>query len=183
MSEEKNIHDNTDSSNSEEEVISTEPESETGLVAEPELVPEPEVEIISSVTEKSGVEEAATEEAMGEQNDTSDVEQPQLISQAKPEKQTTKTIMKINRSLADASKQIERQTTQINKLNQDLQSLQKQMSVGQRQTEIVNEIRSQLNQIQKQVSQVHKSIQKRSYPMSQKSSKRGIRRYKSKSKK
>ena len=51
--------------------------------------------------------------------------------------------MKINRSLADASKQIERQTTQINKLNQDLQSLQKQMSVGQRQTEIVKEIRSQ----------------------------------------
>ena len=181
MSEEKNNHDNTDSSNSEEEVISTEPESETGLVAEPEL--EPEVEIISSVTEKSGVEEAATEEAMGEQFETSDVEHPQLISQAKPEKQTTKTIMKINRSLADASKQIERQTTQINKLNQDLQSLQKQMSVGQRQTEIVNELRSQLNQIQKQVSQVHKSIQKRSYPMSQKSSKRGIRRYKSKSKK
>ena len=58
MSEEKNIHDNIDSSNSEEEVISTEPEpeSETGLVAEPELEPEPEVEIISSVTEKSGVE-------------------------------------------------------------------------------------------------------------------------------
>ena len=51
--------------------------------------------------------------------------------------------MKINRSLADASKQIERQTTQINKLNQDLQSLQKQVGVGQRQTEIVNEIRSQ----------------------------------------
>ena len=58
--------------------------------------------------------------------------------------------MKINRSLTDASKQIERQTTQINKLNQDLQSLQKQMSVGQRQTEIVKEIRSQSkNQIQK----------------------------------
>ena len=57
------------------------------------------------------------------------------------------------------------------------------MSVGQRQTEIVNEIRSRVNQIQKQVSQVHKSIQKRSYPISQKSSKRGIRRYKSKSKK
>ena len=75
------------------------------------------------------------------------------------------------------------QTTQINKLNQDLQSLQKQMGVGQRQTEIVNEIRSQLNQIQKQVSQVHKNIQKRSYPMSQKSSKRGIRRYKSKEQK
>ena len=92
MSEEKNIHDKTDSSNSEEEVISTEPESETGLVTEAELEPEPEVEIISSVTEKSGVEEAATEEAMGEQIVTSNVEQPQLISQAKPEKQTTKAV-------------------------------------------------------------------------------------------
>ena len=68
MSEEKNIHDNTDSSNSEEEVISTEPESETGLVAEPELEPEPEVEIISSVTEKSGVEEASHRRSNGRTN-------------------------------------------------------------------------------------------------------------------
>jgi hypothetical protein len=30
-------------------------------------------------------------------------------------------------SLADASKQIEKQTTQINKINQNLQPLQKQM--------------------------------------------------------
>ena len=51
MSEEENSHDNPDLSNSEEEVTSTEPE--TGPVAAPKLEPEPEVEIISSVTEKS----------------------------------------------------------------------------------------------------------------------------------
>ena len=121
MSEEENIHDNPDLSNSEEDVTSIEPE--TGPVAAPELEPEPEVEIISSVTEKSGVEEAATEEAMREQIERPDVEEPQLISQKKPKKQTTKTTMKIERSLADASKQIEKQTTQINKINQNLQPL------------------------------------------------------------
>ena len=57
MSEEENIHDNPDLPNSEEEVTST--ESETEPIAVPELEPEREVEIISSVTEKSGVEEAA----------------------------------------------------------------------------------------------------------------------------
>jgi predicted RNase H-like nuclease (RuvC/YqgF family) len=177
MSEEENSHDNPDLSNSEEKVTSTEPE--TGPVAAPKLEPEPEVEIISSVTEKSGVQEAATEEAMREQIDTSDVEQPQLISQTKPKKQTTKTIMKIERSLADASKQIEKQTTQINKINQNLQYLQNQMRVGERQTEIVNQIHSQVNQIQKQVSQV----QKRSSAIIQKSSKKGIMKSKIKSNK
>jgi hypothetical protein len=115
---------NADLSNSEEEVTSTEPETET--IAAPELEPEREVEIISSVTEKNGVEEAATEEAMGEQGEQihpSDVEQPQLRPQTKPKKQTTKTIMKIEMSLADASKQIEKQTTQINTINQNLQPL------------------------------------------------------------
>ena len=68
MSEEKNIHDKTDSSNSEEEVISTEPESETGLVTEAELEPEPEVEIISSVTEKSGVERGSHRRSNGRTN-------------------------------------------------------------------------------------------------------------------
>jgi hypothetical protein len=109
MSEERKIHDNADSSNSEEEIISTEPETEPGAA--------PEVEIISSVTEKSGVEEAAADEAMreqGEQIHPSDVVQPKLIPQTEPKKETTKTIMKIERSLADASKQIEKQTTQIN---------------------------------------------------------------------
>jgi hypothetical protein len=171
---------NADLSNSEEEVTSTEPETET--IAAPELEPEREVEIISSVTEKNGVEEAATEEAMGEQGEQihpSDVEQPQLRPQTKPKKQTTKTIMKIEMSLADASKQIEKQTTQINKINQNLQPIQKQMRVGERQTEIVNQIRSQVNQIQKQVSQV----QKRSSAIIQKSSKKGIMKSKSKSNK
>jgi small-conductance mechanosensitive channel len=172
---------NADLSNSEEEVTSTEPETET--IAAPELEPEREVEIISSVTEKNGVEEAATEEAMGEQGEQihpSDVEQPQLRPQTKPKKQTTKTIMKIEMSLADASKQIEKQTTQINKINQNLQPIQKQMRVGERQTEIVNQIRSQVNQIQKRVSQVQKIIQKRSSAISPKSSKKGIMRSKSK---
>jgi small-conductance mechanosensitive channel len=175
---------NADLSNSEEEVTSTEPETET--IAAPELEPEREVEIISSVTEKNGVEEAATEEAMGEQGEQihpSDVEQPQLRPQTKPKKQTTKTIMKIEMSLADASKQIEKQTTQINKINQNLQPIQKQMRVGERQTEIVNQIRSQVNQIQKRVSQVQKIIQKRSSAISPKSSKKGIMRSKSKSNK
>jgi predicted RNase H-like nuclease (RuvC/YqgF family) len=181
MSEEENIHDNPDLSNSEEDVTSI--KSETGPVAAPELEPEPEVEIISSVTEKSGVEEAATEEAMSEQIDTPDVKEPQLISQKKPKKQTTNTVMKIERSFADASKQIEKQTTQINKINQNLQYLQNQMRVGERQTEIVNQIRSQVNQIQKQVSQVQKSIQKRSSNISQKSIKKGIMKSKSKSNK
>jgi hypothetical protein len=56
----------------------------------------------------------------GEQIHPSDLEQPQLRPQTKTKKQTTKTIMKIERSLADASKQIEKQTTQINKINQNL---------------------------------------------------------------
>ena len=86
---EENIHDNADLSNSEEEVTSTEPEPETEPIAAPELEPEREVEIISSVTEKSGVEEPVTEEAMreqGEQIHPSDVEKPQLRPQTKPKK-------------------------------------------------------------------------------------------------
>ena len=56
MSEEKNIHDNTDSSNSEEEVISTEQPRIRNRSCSRTGTSEPEVEIISSVTEKSGVE-------------------------------------------------------------------------------------------------------------------------------
>ena len=125
MSEEENIHGNLDLSNSEEEeVTSTEPVTEP--VAVPELEPEREVEIISSVTEKTGVEEAATEEAMREQQiHPPDVELPQLRPQTKPKKQTTNNIMKIESSFTDASKQIEKQTSQINKINQNLLPLQK----------------------------------------------------------
>jgi hypothetical protein len=53
--------------------------------------------------------------------------------------------MKIEGSLDDASKQIEKQTTQINKINQNLQPLQMQMRVREKQTKMVNQIRSQVN--------------------------------------
>ena len=124
--EEESIHDNADLSNSEEEEAPTEPEIEP--VVAPELEPEPEVEIISSVTEESRVEEAA---------------------KIKPKKQTKSTIMKIQKSLADTSKQIEKQTSQFNKINQNLQSLQKQFKSGQKQSEILIQMRSQINQIQR----------------------------------
>ncbi|HEX2306424.1 MAG TPA: hypothetical protein VHH33_09065 [Nitrososphaeraceae archaeon] len=152
MSEEGgSINENTDLSNYEKEEVSTDPQ--------------PSGDIISPVTEEGGIEEAATAEAMrepGESIETSTVEHSKL-EQTTPKKQATKTtIMKIQSSLADTSKQIERQSTQINKVNQSLKALQRQMRAGMTQTEIVNQIRSQVNQIQKQISQVHKSIQKRS---------------------
>ena len=158
MSEEENMHDNADLSNNEEEVTSTEPE--TKPIATPELEPGPEGEIISPVTEESGVEEAATGEAMGEQGEQirlHEVEQLQLRPQTKPKKQTMSTsIMKIQKSF-----QANRKADSINKINQNLQSLQKQSKLGKRQSEIFNQIRSQVNQIQKQISQVQKSIQRR----------------------
>ena len=178
MSEEDgSINENADLSSGEEEVTPREPE------AVPEVVPEPEGEIVSPIIEEGGIDEAATEEAIrgqGEPIEASSVEQPQLALQTKSKKQTTKTIMKIQRSLVDASKQIEKQRTQITNISQNLETLQKQMRAGERQTEIVNQIRSQVNQIQKQVSQVQKSIQKRSSAIPQKSSKK---RSKSKSNK
>lgn len=135
--EEESIHDNADLSNSEEEEAPTEPEIEP---IAPQLEPEPEVEIISSVSEESGAEEAA---------------------KITPKKQTKSTIMKIQRSLADTSKQIEKQTAQFNKINQNLQSLQKEFKLGQKQSEILIQMRSQINQIQRQISQVQKNIKKR----------------------
>jgi len=168
MSEEENMHDNADLSNNEEEVTSTEPE--TKPIAIPELESGPEGEIISPMTEESGVEEAATEEAMreqGEQIRLPEAEQSQLSPQTKPKKQTmSASTIKMqkslaDKSLADTSKQIEKQTAQINKINQNLQSMQKQFKLGKRQLEMFNQIRSQVNQIQKQISQVQKSIQRR----------------------
>jgi hypothetical protein len=162
MSEEENIYDNADLSNNEEELTSAEPE--TKPMAAPELEPGPEGEIISPVTEESGVEEAATEEAMreqGEQIRLPEVEQSQLRPQTKPKKQTMSTSIMEIKSLADTSKQIEKQTVQINKINQNLQSMQKQFKLGKRQSEMFNQIRSQVSQIQKQISQVQKSIQRR----------------------
>jgi hypothetical protein len=98
----------------------------------------------------------------GEQIHLPGVEQSQLKPQTKikPKKQTKNTIMKIQSSLVDSLKQIEKQTTQINKINQNLQVLQKQMR-AEEQAGIINQISSQVNQIQKQISQVYK-IQKRS---------------------
>jgi hypothetical protein len=135
--EEESIHDNADLSSSEEEEASTEPEIKP---IAPELEPEPEVEIISSVTEESGAEEAA---------------------KITPKKQTKSTIMKIQRSLVDTSKQIEKQTAQFNKINQNLQSLQKQFKLGQKQSENLIQMRSQINKIQGQIFQVQKSIKRR----------------------
>ena len=85
MSEELgNINENTNLSGDEEEDVSTDPQ--------------PSGDIISSVTEEGGIEEAATEEAMREPSgplETSTVEQPQL-EQTTPRKQATKTtVMKI----------------------------------------------------------------------------------------
>jgi uncharacterized phage infection (PIP) family protein YhgE len=161
MSEEGgSINENTNLSGNEEEVSPTEQE------AIPELASESEREIISAVTgEGTGIVEAATEEAMRGQDEPlepSTFEQPQSELQVKPKKQSSKTIMRIQSSLADASNRIEKQTTQINKINQNLQSLQKQMKAGERQTGTINQIHSQVNQIQKQISRVYKIVQKRS---------------------
>jgi hypothetical protein len=117
-----------------------------------------ESDTVSPVTEdeEKETEEIATEEPLeqqGERIETSTIEQPspsQLEVQAKPikQKQKAKTENKIQKSLADTSNQLIKQTTQISKINQNLQSLQKQMKGGERQAEMVNQIRSQINQIQ-----------------------------------
>jgi uncharacterized phage infection (PIP) family protein YhgE len=161
MSEEGgSINENPNLSGNEEEVSPTEKE------AVPELASEREREIISPVTgEGTGIVEAATEEAMRRQDEPlepSTIEQPQSELQVKPKKQSSKTIMRIQSSLADASNRIKKQTTQINKINQNLQYLQKQMKAGERQTRTINQIRSQMNKTQKQISQVYKIVQKRS---------------------
>jgi hypothetical protein len=161
MSEEGgSINENTNLSGNEEEVSPIEQE------AIPELASESEREIISPLTgEGTGIVEAATEEAMRGQDEPlepSTFEQPQSELQVKPKKQSSKTIMRIQSSLADASNRIEKQTTQINKINQNLQSLQKQMKAGERQTGTINQIRFQMNKTQKQISRVYKIVQKRS---------------------
>lgn len=160
MSEEGgSINENTNLSGNEEEVSPTEQEAVT------ELASESESEIVSPVTGEGTGIEAATEEAMRGQDEPlepSTIEQPQSELQVKPKKQSSKTIMRIQSSLADASNRIRKQTTQINKLNQNLQSLQKQMKAGERQTGTINQIRSQMNKTQTQISQVYEIVQKRS---------------------
>lgn len=161
MSEEgESINENTNLSGNEEEVSPTEHE------AVPNTASEIEHEIVSPVTgEGTGIVEAATEEAMRGQDkplELSTIEQPKSELQAKPKKQSSETIMRIQSSLADASNRIKKQTAQINKINQNLQSLQRQMKAGEKQTGIANQIRSQMNKTQKQISQVYKIAQKRS---------------------
>jgi hypothetical protein len=161
MSEEgESINENTNLSGNEEEVSPTEQE------AVPNTASEIEHEIVSPVTgEGTGIVEAATEEAMRGQDkplELTTIEQPKSELQAKPKKQSSKTIMRIQSSLADASNRIKKQTAQINKINQNLQSLQRQMKAGEKQTGIANQIRSQMNKTQKQISQVYKIAQKRS---------------------
>lgn len=160
MSEEgESINENTNLSGNEEEVSPTEHE------AVPKSASESEHEIVSQVTgDGTGIVEAATEEAMRGQDkplELSTIEQPKSELQAKPKKQSSETIMRIQSSLADASNRIKKQTAQINKINQNLQSLQKQFKLGQKQSEILIQMHSQINRIQRQISQVQKSIKRR----------------------
>jgi predicted RNase H-like nuclease (RuvC/YqgF family) len=93
------------------------------------------------------------------QTPASTVEQPQPQSQPKQQNKRA-SIRKLQRSIADIQKQIEKQTSSINKINQVAQALQKKTKSGQRQFELISQIRSQVNQIQKQISQIQKSLQK-----------------------
>jgi hypothetical protein len=159
MSEEgESINENTNLSGNEEEVSRTEQEAVSNSASENAH------EIVSPVTgEGTGIVEAATEEAMRGQDEPlepSTIEQPKSELQAKPKKRSSKPIMRIQSSLADASNRIKKQTTQINKINQNLQSLQKQMKAGEKQTGIVNQISSQMKKTQKQISQLYKIAQK-----------------------
>jgi uncharacterized phage infection (PIP) family protein YhgE len=124
-------------------------------------------------------------EEHSEQIVTSAIEQPspsQLEVQAKPIKQKprVKTVNKIQKSLADTSNQLVKQTAQINRINQSLQSLQKQRKGSERPAEIVNQIRSQVNMIQRQITQVRKIVGKR--PASKLQSGKKVLRNKKKSK-
>jgi predicted RNase H-like nuclease (RuvC/YqgF family) len=94
------------------------------------------------------------------QTPASTVEQPQPQSQQKQQNKRA-SIRKLQRSVADIQKQIEKQTSSINKINQIAQTLQKQTKSGQRQFEVISQIRSQVNQIQKQISQIQKGLQKK----------------------
>jgi predicted RNase H-like nuclease (RuvC/YqgF family) len=158
-----------DSTNLSGHSASTSTPKEQEAVPEPERVSKPESEILAPLTEGrvgEGIVEAVTEEAMGEEGEQihlTEFEQSQLRPQmqGKPKKQAKNTIMKIQKSLADTSKQIEKQTAQFNKINQNLQSLQKQLKSEQKQSEILIQMRSRINQIQRQITQVQKSIKRR----------------------
>src|SRR5215207_4918493 len=142
-------------------------------------VPEYESETVLPATDEPLEEES-------ERSETSAIEQPpqpQLEVQAKPkrQKQRAKTVNTIQKTWADTSNLLVKQTTQINKINQNLQSLQKQMKASERQGGIVNQLRSQINMIQRQITQVHKIVQKR--PASKIQSGKKVSRNKKKNKK
>jgi chromosome segregation ATPase len=167
----------------EEENINLEGLPTENEVSGPELGAGPSDEPISPVTEEGGIEEATTEEAMrpSEPYETATIEQPQI--ERKPKKPATKTtITKIQSSIADATRQIEKQSAQINKINQNLQIVQKQLRAGEKQPAITNQIRSQVNQIQKQISQVNKNVQKKSTSKLQSAKKKSGNKKKSKKK-
>jgi hypothetical protein len=176
MSEEReSVNDNINQSSEEEAPGVSEYESETVLPATDEEGEE---------SEDTATEEPLEEES--ERSETSAIEQPpqpQLEVQAKPkrQKQRAKTVNTIQKTWADTSNLLVKQTTQINKINQNLQSLQKQMKASERQGGIVNQLRSQINMIQRQITQVHKIVQKR--PASKIQSGKKVSRNKKKNKK
>ena len=105
---------------------------------------------------------------------TLDELQPPPQPQQQPKQQGKRaSIRRIQKSIADVSKQVEKQTAQINRVNQVVQTLQKQTKSGQRQSDVLNQIKSQVNQIQRQVTQVQKVVQKKSpAPLVRKSAKK-----------
>ena len=109
--EEESIHDNANLSNSEEEEAPTEPEIKP--VVAPELEPEPEVEIISSVTEESRAEEAA---------------------KIKPKKQTAQ-FNKINQNLQSLQKEYklgQKQSEILIQMRSQINQIQRQISQVQK---------------------------------------------------
>ena len=105
---------------------------------------------------------------------TVDELQPPPQPQQQPKQQGKRaSIRRIQKSIADVSKQVEKQTAQINRVNQVVQTLQKQTKSGQRQSDVLNQIKSQVNQIQRQMGQVQKMVQKKSpAPIVRKSAKK-----------
>ncbi|MDQ3839212.1 MAG: hypothetical protein M3297_08090 [Thermoproteota archaeon] len=100
--------------------------------------------------------------------------QPPAQPRPQPKQQGKRaSIRRIQKSIADVSKQMEKQTAQINRVNQVVQTLQKQTKSGQKQSDVLNQIKSQVNQIQRQVAQVQKIVQKKpSTPLARKSAKK-----------
>src|SRR5918996_524476 len=98
---------------------------------------------------------------------TGDEPPPPPQPQQQPKQQGKRaSIRRIQKSIADVSKQVEKQTAQINRVNQVVQTLQKQTKSGQRQSDV-------LNQIQRQMGQVQKMVQKKSpAPIVRKSAKK-----------